>query len=207
MHTHTHTYKCTYTIHTQPSLIEGRGPLICRSSNEEKQFCTNNTARAANNYCSARMDCTSDCRCFDGLMMRMDNTPEFNINEIEGQSESMFCRSSWPIDLDRFLSVMSVSLSVSLSISQTVFLSLPVSLFVSLCLSLRLSLSPFHRTCRDSLKEAIKTLPTAQPSITSKKSWMKSNTCTVLVVEKTPVTTFPPKEASAKLLAKLRPCF
>ena len=62
-------------------------PIICRPSDEEVRFCTNPRMRTENEYCNATMDCTSSCRCFDGMNARMTNTDQFTMNGIDGQGK------------------------------------------------------------------------------------------------------------------------
>ena len=71
--------------------IGGRGPIICRPSAEEEMFCTNPRMRGPDesDYCNATVDCTSSCRCFDGMNPRMTNTDEFTMNGIDGQGKKI----------------------------------------------------------------------------------------------------------------------
>ena len=80
---------CTQIPYTRipNKLIGGRGPIICRPSDEEVTFCANPRMRGENDYCNATVDCTSSCRCFDGRNERMTNTDEFTLNGIDGQGE------------------------------------------------------------------------------------------------------------------------
>ena len=61
--------------------------MICRPSNEEVTFCANPATRDQSSYCNATVDCTSSCRCFDGMNEHTDNSPEFTMNGIDEQGE------------------------------------------------------------------------------------------------------------------------
>ena len=97
-------------------ILGGRGPIICRPSADEVAFCNNPRMRGPDesDYCNATVDCTSSCRCFDGMNPRMTNTDEFTMNGIDGQGKKLIL-----LRLNFYFVTPLLSLSLSLSLHTT----------------------------------------------------------------------------------------